>query len=103
METRVLDQSVIARFRETLEGIPKDVRNVALIGRAAMYWPEALIAAGQCAASVVLLEEELPLHGYKRTLNAYDCRCLIYGEEYEEMAYRVENDGTTLVDVFLSL
>jgi hypothetical protein len=32
METRVLDQSVIARFRETLEGIPKDVRNVALIG-----------------------------------------------------------------------
>lgn len=103
METRVLDQAVIQRFRKVIESIPKESRNVAIVGREADYWPEAVVAAEQCAASVILMEERMLLHGYKRALNAYDCRCLIYGEEYEEMAYRVENDGTTLVEVFLAL
>jgi hypothetical protein len=103
METRTLDKELINQFCKILQEIPDEDPVVAVVGRGAEYWPEAVTAAERCSAGVVLLEEDMPLHGYKRTLNEYDCRCLMYSQKYEELAYRINNDGVTRISEYIKI
>ena len=98
---------LVSYFEEVLTEMPRNDGNekpvIALVGREAKNWDAAVLAAKNVGAQVVTLEEGLPMHKYKRLLNEYHCDCLMYSRDYEELAYHVENTGTTLVHAFICL
>lgn len=92
-----------AHFRDHLKGLCWDELNIAIIGRDSARWGSALIAAGLCGARISVLDETLQIHQYKRLLNEHGCNCLIYSQDFAELAYMLENTGTTMVAEYIPM
>lgn len=52
---------------------------------------------------LLVLEQSAEKRTLKRTLNAHNCRLIIYSEAFESIVYEIFNDGTTLLSDSLLL
>ena len=103
MDQWKMDVNYIDELVEAMDGICQETVSIAVVGKKSPHWAEAMAAAGSKADVVVPLPEDQPLHRYKRLLNEYQCGCLMYSQEYEELAYRIQNDGVTLVHCYIPI
>ncbi len=98
---------MVSYYEQEMRDIPINDGNedpvIALIGKDAANWDAAVAAVKKTGGQIVFLEEGLPLHQYRLLLNEHRCDGLFYSRDYEELAYHVENNGTTMVHVCIPL
>lgn len=90
-------------FGIMLKGLRKSDLSVAVIGKDSENWAAAVIAAADCCAEIIPLEEELEPHIYRRILSESGCECLLYSESFRNLAYSIYNSGTTMIQDFICI